>query len=85
MQNPKGDKILDFQLYGLDQKKVIILCETGNIYDFQIDFNSKSWELVSEISIELIKEREEELVAFAVCPKGNYSFVEIGQDKKPYL
>ena len=80
-----GDKIQEFRIFGKGQNTVISVTNDGHILAHKLNFKKKSEQILSHLELKLLKHRGEIGTSLAVCDKDQFIFVEISQEKSPYL
>ena len=69
-----------FRMCGDEEDKVISVNDEGHIILYHLDYERKLLEVTATYQVALIEERWEMPLSLAVCEKGKYAFLEIGQD-----
>ena len=80
-----GEKIKQFILFGEAKDRVISTTVDGYIILYRLDYNQKTGSVTSESQVELMKERKESPLSLAICTDGQYIFLEIGRNERPYF
>ena len=73
-----GDTIMDFRLLGEHENMVVSVTRGGHITLNSVDYEQKTFSVITHHQEQLMKERKECPLSIAVCNNDTYVFVEIG-------
>ena len=80
-----GMGIMDFRLFGSKEDQVVSVTNDGFVLLYKLDYGQKRGSVIDHSEIKLFRDRAEMPVSVAVCGKGEYVFVEIGQGQIPWV
>ena len=61
------------------------MTEDGYIILYKLDFAKKRGLVISSSRLQLIEDRKEDPKSISVCDKNQYAFIEIGENKSPFI